>query len=162
MATSPSFGYGVAGHKNTFGVCSGALVGNWVEDEFGRRALAAPEERIMKTQSEVQSAYRGEPAEKTIPVSHEGLSAELMFHHHETFRGDEPSLKIGTIHSSTEKMKARKDDLACTAREVALRRSEALASTQNVQIRPIVKKEEDDPLPNFRRRKVKSCNGVVY
>ncbi|KAJ1455852.1 hypothetical protein M885DRAFT_518707, partial [Pelagophyceae sp. CCMP2097] len=52
-----NYGYGICGHKNTFG--TSALLGNWVEDEFGWHLAQDPERGLRggPPMSEARQAY---------------------------------------------------------------------------------------------------------
>lgn len=129
-------GYGIAGHRNSFS--SAVRLGNWVEDHYGRM-LAADPARGLDAEP-VKETTRTELPSQLI-VRH-GLSRDLLFRH----SPDAPG-------GSTEAMQLRALKLDRERRELKLRRSEAVASSQNVTTRAMPV-QPTEPLPIFAKRKV--------
>ena len=166
-----NYGYGICGHKNSFS--TNALLGNYVEDQFGRDLASNPNRGMIPTpKSEFQSAYinpehmpdkmKDAPVVQPDPIMNgrDGLTADMMFRHN----GDDSSkmraalpqsLKIGALPESTDKMRVRSKDLARAEREATHRCSEAVACTKFVQKKDFVVDDDgEEPLPIFTRRKL--------
>lgn len=163
-----NYGYGICGHKNSFS--TNALLGNYVEDQFGRDLANNKSRGLIPTpKSEFQSAYippRDMPdKQRDAPVdpimnARDGLTAEMMFRHNgddsaKNRRSLPQSLKIGALPDSTDAMRARIKALSRADREATNRTSEAVSSAKYVQKSKFTIDDTDqEPLPIFSRRKL--------
>ena len=166
-----NYGYGICGHKNSFS--TNALLGNYVEDQFGRDLASNAHRGLIPTpKSEFQSAYipprqmpdkmKDAPVVQPDPImnARDGLTADMMFRHNgddsaKNRRALPQSPKIGALPDSTDAMRARVKALARADREATNRTSEAVACTKYVQKSTFVVDDADqEPLPIFTRRKL--------
>jgi len=166
-----NYGYGICGHKNSFS--TNALLGNYVEDQFGRDLASNANRGMIPTPtSELQSAYidpkdmpdrmKDAPVVMPDPIMNgrDGLTADMMFRHNgddssKNHKALPQSLKIGTLPGSTDKMRNRSKELARADREATNRCSEAVACTKFVpKTEFVVDDDGEEPLPIFTRRKL--------
>ncbi|KAJ1448501.1 hypothetical protein M885DRAFT_538973 [Pelagophyceae sp. CCMP2097] len=171
MRGTANYGYGICGHKNTFG--TSALLGNWVEDEFGRHLAQDPERGLRggPSMSEARQAYIDPkamddnsaigPRAEIDPLSNSrgGLTADMMFRHGAPGAAEQldfagSTMKVGCDSTSTAKMDDRLKALARTQRGVEQRVSEATAATKFTKAKAFAIDESGlEPLPIFSRRK---------
>lgn len=180
MSGTVGFGFGIAGHKNSFS--TSVRLGNWVEDEYGKMLSIDPTRGLKDglPLSEAQSAFIDPRAmhdrtkcanhveSQLLTAAHEDLPSELIFGH--TTPGGQrttphpKSLKIGCETQLTDKMRARVEALAQEDEEIRSRRSEARASAQYVSTpaRDMLDIAGAEPLPVFTKRKLKCRNGIIH